>query len=230
MSRRQPNFEITPDILLRAYSIGLFPMAESREAEQPLLGRARGARRLSARRPDRVAQPRQDGALGRFEVRADRAFRRRDERPAPIATRPGSTPTSFGSTANCSTRGHAHSIEAYQDGELVGGLYGVSLGGGLLRREHVPSSRATPRRSRWSISSRDCGSAAFACSTRNSSRRIWRASARSRFRATTYRRRLTAAIDAPADFDAWPPSEPMRGAQALALALAAPRVDGTKIA
>ena len=33
MSRPQPKFEITPDILLRAYSIGLFPMAESREAD-----------------------------------------------------------------------------------------------------------------------------------------------------------------------------------------------------
>ncbi len=33
MSRIQPKFEITPDILLRAYSIGLFPMAESRDAD-----------------------------------------------------------------------------------------------------------------------------------------------------------------------------------------------------
>jgi leucyl/phenylalanyl-tRNA--protein transferase len=29
-------------------------------------------------------------------------------------------------------RGHAHSVEAYQDGELVGGLYGVSLGGAFF--------------------------------------------------------------------------------------------------
>ena len=33
MSRRRPPFEITPDLLLRAYSIGLFPMAEDRDAE-----------------------------------------------------------------------------------------------------------------------------------------------------------------------------------------------------
>ena len=33
MSRPRPKFEITPDVLLRAYSIGLFPMAESRDAE-----------------------------------------------------------------------------------------------------------------------------------------------------------------------------------------------------
>src|SRR5271154_219969 len=32
MSRRPPHFEITSDILLRAYSIGLFPMAEDRDA------------------------------------------------------------------------------------------------------------------------------------------------------------------------------------------------------
>ena len=45
-----------------------------------------------------------------------------------------------------------------------------------------------------------------------------------------YRRRLAAAIDAPADFAAWPASAPMAGARALALALAARRRDGTKIA
>ncbi len=64
----------------------------------------------------------------RFDVAADRDFadvmracasarkdldQRRD--PAPLS-------------ASCSTRGHAHSIEVYEDGELVGGLYGVSLG------------------------------------------------------------------------------------------------------
>ena len=36
MSRPRPRFEITPDILLRAYSIGLFPMAESRDADSVL--------------------------------------------------------------------------------------------------------------------------------------------------------------------------------------------------
>ena len=33
MSRPRRQSEITPDLLLRAYSIGLFPMAEDREAE-----------------------------------------------------------------------------------------------------------------------------------------------------------------------------------------------------
>ena len=32
MSRRQPPFEITTDLLLRAYAIGLFPMAEDRDS------------------------------------------------------------------------------------------------------------------------------------------------------------------------------------------------------
>jgi len=36
-------------------------------------------------------------------------------------------------------------------------------------------------------------------------------------------RRLTAALDAPADFDAWPARQPMSGPEALALALGAPR-------
>ena len=53
------------------------------------------------------------------------------------ARRPGSTTRSCGSTPRCSPRGAAHSVECWHDGELVGGLYGVSLGGGVFRREHV---------------------------------------------------------------------------------------------
>ena len=49
-------------------------------------------------------------------------------------------------------RGHAHSVECRRDGQLVGGLYGVSRRRGVLRREHVQPRARRVARSRWSIS------------------------------------------------------------------------------
>ena len=74
MSRPRPRFEITPDVLLRAYSIGLFPMAESREAEtlfwvEP---EARGVFPLDGLIVSRSLAKTTRGDA--FEVVADRAF------------------------------------------------------------------------------------------------------------------------------------------------------------
>ena len=44
--------------------------------------------------------------------------------------------------------GWAHSVEAWRDGELVGGLYGVAIGGPVRGGVDVPPRAATPRRSR----------------------------------------------------------------------------------
>lgn len=38
-------------------------------------------------------------------------------------------------------RGHAHSVECWQDDEMAGGLYGVSLGALFLRRGRMFSRR-----------------------------------------------------------------------------------------
>ena len=93
MSRPAQSFEITADILLRAYSIGLFPTLR----------------------------------LDRFEIRADENF---DAVVIACASRENTW-------INAEIRrlyrelfdeGRAHSIEAFEDGALVGGLYGVSLG------------------------------------------------------------------------------------------------------
>ena len=63
-------------------------------------------------------------------MRVDTAF---DEVVAAAPTRRaragGSPRTSPPPTDGCTTLGWAHSVEAWQDGELVGGLYGVSIGG-----------------------------------------------------------------------------------------------------
>ena len=66
-----------------------------------------------------------------FEIRVDTAFaevRRRVRRPAP-RRRAGSPTTSATPTSSLHELGWAHSVEAWRDGELVGGLYGVAIGG-----------------------------------------------------------------------------------------------------
>jgi leucyl/phenylalanyl-tRNA--protein transferase len=67
-----------------------------------------------------------------FEVRADTAFRQVMEGCA-TADRPGQdgtwiTPAMLAGYTELHRQGLAHSIEAWQDGRLVGGLYGISLG------------------------------------------------------------------------------------------------------
>jgi len=127
MSRRQPPFVITPDLLLSAYSIGLFPMAEERDSTE-----------LHWVEPERRGVFPLDGVLvskslaktvrsDRFEVVADTAFRQVMEA---CAEREKTWINNEILTlySELHARGHAHSIEVREGGALVGGLYGVSLG------------------------------------------------------------------------------------------------------
>ena len=127
MSRPRRQSEITPDLLLRAYSIGLFPMAEERDSKQLFWvePEARGVFPLDGLKISRslAKTTRADG----FEVVADRAF---DGVMEACADRDKTWINAdirrlYGALFEL---GRAHSVEAYQDGALVGGLYGVSLG------------------------------------------------------------------------------------------------------
>lgn len=132
-SRRQ--MEITPELMLRAYRIGLFPMAEGREARTLywLDPEMRGVMPLDGFHvPRRLAR-----TLRRrpYEVTANAAFEAVID--ACAAPRRGS-PDSW---INADIRrlfvalyrqGHAHSVESWQGQELVGGLYGVALGGAFF--------------------------------------------------------------------------------------------------
>ena len=68
----------------------------------------------------------------RFEIRVDSAFRAVMERCAavPRAGQGGTwiTPAIIDAYSALQSRGHAHSVEAWRDGRLVGGLYGVCIG------------------------------------------------------------------------------------------------------
>ncbi|MGO7957090.1 leucyl/phenylalanyl-tRNA--protein transferase [Rhizobium leguminosarum] len=127
--RKSPG--ITPDILLRAYSIGLFPMAESADdpeifwVEPELRGVlpfdhfhvSKSLAKTVRKKP--------------FEIRFDHAF---DQVIAACAEETSGRPSTW---INRTIRslystlfdmGHAHTVEAWENDELVGGLYGVSLG------------------------------------------------------------------------------------------------------
>jgi leucyl/phenylalanyl-tRNA--protein transferase len=116
--------------LLSCYARGVFPMADAREDERVFLidPERRGVIPLSAfhvsRRLARTvrAEP--------FEIRTDTAFRAVVQ--ACAASGPGRIETWINHPiedlyVDLQARGFAHSVECWQDGELVGGLYGVSL-------------------------------------------------------------------------------------------------------
>ena len=123
--------EITPELLLQAYRIGVFPMGERRDDPRLywLDPRLRAVLPLDGfHLPKRLARTVRSGL---FEVSADTAFT--ETMRACAEPRPGH-PESWinepilGLYGELFARGHAHSVECRHDGELVGGLYGVSVG------------------------------------------------------------------------------------------------------
>ena len=130
-SRESAVSEITPEVLLRAYACGIFPMAES--AGDPTLfwvePEMRGLIPLDGFRiASRLARTVRSDT---FSVTVDTAFK------AVIAGCAAPQPGRDDTWINKRIRdlyvglyelGHCHSVEVWQDGDLVGGLYGVSLG------------------------------------------------------------------------------------------------------
>ena len=131
MARARTQFEITPDILLRAYSIGLFPMAES--AEDPNLfwvdPEARGIFPLD----NLIISTSLTKCIrsDRFEIRVDQdfaavidgcaaAYEGRDKTWINARIR-----SLYGALFKL---GHVHTVECWREDRLVGGLYGVALG------------------------------------------------------------------------------------------------------
>ncbi|WP_152340388.1 leucyl/phenylalanyl-tRNA--protein transferase [Pseudorhizobium flavum] len=122
---------ITPDILLRAYSIGLFPMAES--ADDPEIfwvePEVRGVLPLDQFHVSHSLAKKMRRKP--FDIRFDSAFEQVIEKCAePAGDRPSTWINATIRKLYCELHamGHAHSVEAFEGAELVGGLYGVSLG------------------------------------------------------------------------------------------------------
>ncbi len=137
-------FEITPEVLLKAYACGIFPMAEA--ADDPALywiePERRGILPLDGLHvPSRLKRTIRQGI---FEVRVDTDF------DAVIdgcgASRPGRRSTWInakirGLCKSLFEMGHCHTVETWLDGRLVGGLYGVSLGGAFFGESMFSTER-----------------------------------------------------------------------------------------
>jgi len=137
-------FEITPEVLLKAYACGIFPMAEA--ADDPEIywiePERRGILPLDAFHvPRRLRRTvRQD----RFVIRVDTAFDAVIEgcaAPGENRRRTWINDRIHRLYSDLNRLGHCHSIEAWQDGALVGGLYGVRLGSAFFGESMFSRSR-----------------------------------------------------------------------------------------
>ncbi len=126
---------LTPDMLLRAYAYGIFPMAEGRSdpAVHWIEPERRGIIPIETFHvPKRLRRTVRQGV---YDVRCDSDFAG-VIRGCALSV-PGRKDTWINrSIENLHTRlheiGFAHSIEAWRDGALVGGLYGIALGGAFF--------------------------------------------------------------------------------------------------
>ena len=122
---------IDPDLLLRAYAIGVFPMSDGRDAPDVFWvePKRRAIIPLEGFRLSRSLRKvlRSD----RFKVSRDRAFA---EVVNACAARADTWINAEieASYAELHRLDHAHSIEVWEHGALVGGLYGVRLGGAFF--------------------------------------------------------------------------------------------------
>jgi len=122
--------DLSPQRLLLAYRSGIFPWYDE---DQPIIWHAPSPRFVLF--PQNLHVPRSLKPVlnqQKFTVTYDQAFRQvitncqQVKRP----DQPGTWITDEMLEAYCElhTLGHAHSVEAWQQGKLVGGLYGISLG------------------------------------------------------------------------------------------------------
>jgi leucyl/phenylalanyl-tRNA--protein transferase len=122
---------LTPELLLQAYRAGIFPMAERRN--DPNLfwvsPDARGIFPLDKfHLPKRLARTVKSDL---FTVKIDTAFEdvmRACAAPAPDRDESWINEEILSLYAALHRMGHAHSVECWRDGALVGGLYGVKIG------------------------------------------------------------------------------------------------------
>ena len=134
-ARDQFMVEITPQVLLKAYSCGIFPMAEA--ADDPALywiePQQRGVLPLDQiHLSSRMAQTVRNTPM---QVRIDTDFAGVIDGCA--ASRPGRRTTWINGRirqlyGELFAEGHCHTVEVWQDDKLVGGLYGVALHGAFF--------------------------------------------------------------------------------------------------
>lgn len=131
---------IDPNLLLRAYSIGVFPMADGRDADELYWVEPKRRAILPLNQFHLSRSLYKTLKSGVFEITRDQAFARIlrlcAEREETWIN--GEIEASY---IRLHEAGRAHSIEAWKDGELAGGLYGVRLGAAFFGESMVSLAR-----------------------------------------------------------------------------------------
>ena len=209
--------EITPEVLLKAYACGIFPMAES--ATDPGLfwiePELRGVLPLDGfRLPDRLARTVRGD---RFEVRIDTAFEAvMDGCAAPA---PGRQKTWINERirklyGDLHAVGRCHSVETWRDGRLVGGLYGVRLGGAFFGESMFHTETDASKVALVHLVARLKLGGFRLLDTQFVTDHLRRFGAIETPRRD-YHRLLEAALDEEGDFFVWPQAKIVSGAEAL---------------
>lgn len=217
------NGEITPDLLLRAYACGIFPMAES--ADDPHLHWIEPQRRgiiplTGFHVPGRLARLIRSG---HFEVVTDRDFHAVIEACAAPAEGRETTwinkriRTLYGELFD---RGDCHTVEVYREGRLAGGLYGLQLGAAFFGESMFHHDRDASKVALVHLIARLRAGGFRLVDTQFVTEHLRQFGALEVSR-TAYRRMLDEAVLAQARFDIWPRTDPP-GAEVLAALAAEP--------
>ncbi|WP_442753401.1 leucyl/phenylalanyl-tRNA--protein transferase [Methylocystis sp. JAN1] len=218
MSRPGAPYAITPQLLLRAYSIGLFPMAESAEDDQ-----------LFWVDPEKRAIFPLDTLIvsrslaktvrsDRFEVVVDRDFDAVIE--ACAAPAPDREKTWINGEIRRLYRelfdmGFAHTVECWREGRLVGGLYGVALRGAFFGESMFHRERDASKVALVHLVARLRAGGFQLLDTQFMTSHLSSLGAIEISREA-YHRALEEALCAVANFHVWKPEENVSGSQALA--------------
>jgi leucyl/phenylalanyl-tRNA---protein transferase len=221
-NRQSSHVEITPEVLLKAYACGIFPMAES--AEDPALYWIEPERRgiLPLERfhvPARLARTLR---ADRFCVTCDRDFEAVIDRCA--EPKPGRARTWINRRIRklyraLFERGHCHTVEVYDGEALVGGLYGVSLAGAFFGESMFHDARDASKIALVHLVARLRAGGFVLLDAQFVTDHLKRFGAIEVSRRQ-YHRLLEQALGAGGRFDALRPDEPLSGREALALAAA----------
>ncbi|MBX6329669.1 MAG: leucyl/phenylalanyl-tRNA--protein transferase [Pseudolabrys sp.] len=220
MANRRTNFiEITPDVLLKAYACGIFPMAES--ADDPTLywiePELRGIIPLDGFHvPRRLART---VRTTRFTVRVDQAFDAVIDgcaKPAAGRTRTWINHRIRKIYRALYAEGHCHTVEVYDGTRLVGGLYGVSLGRAFFGESMFHEARDASKIALVHLVARLIAGGYTLLDTQFVTDHLKTFGAREVPRRH-YHRLLEEALVGEADFSALPTHRPVRGVEALAI-------------
>lgn len=218
-SRDNPPFEITPDVLLKAYACGIFPMAET--ADDPALywiePEQRGIIPLSGFHvPARLARTVRTTAL---TVHVDRDFDAVIDgcaAPAPDRDRTWINGRIRKLYRGLFDRGHCHTVEVYDGDRLVGGLYGVSLGRAYFGESMFHTVRDASKIALVHLIARLKAGGFTLCDTQYVTDHL-RTFGAVEVPKKRYHKLLEDALTGAADFAALPVDRPVSGAEALAI-------------